>query len=428
MAESGRLQPTRNVPFMNRIVFINRFFHPDHSATSQILSDLAFALAAEGMPITLVTSRLRYDGGGEPLPASEVIRGVEVIRVATTRFGRSSIAGRLFDYASFYASAGRVLSGLVRPGDVVVAKTDPPLISLLAYAVSRRRGARFVNWIQDLYPETAQQLGVFALKGPTGAILTRLRNATLRGADANVAIGRTMAARLISCTARPESVCVIPNWVDEASIRPVSHEANALRGQWGLRDRFVVAYSGNLGRAHEFETLLGAARILKDDTDLVFLFIGGGHHASRMGAEVERRGLSHLFCFKPYQPAERLAESLSAADVHWLSLLPQIEGLIVPSKFYGIAAVGRPMIVVADPLGELGTVVREADAGAAVAVGDAAALAAAICRLKSNGTLKERQGRNARDLAEGAFSRARALDAWRSLLTTLLEKRPAADA
>jgi colanic acid biosynthesis glycosyl transferase WcaI len=407
---------------MKRIVFVNRFFHPDHSATSQILSDLAFALADRGMPITLVTSRLRYDGSGERLPARENVRGVDVVRVKTTGFGRSNVLGRLFDYASFYATAGATLSGLLRPGDIVVAKTDPPLISLVAHAVARRKGASFVNWIQDLYPETAEQLGVSALRGPLGAALRRMRNASLRAADANVAIGERMASRLVACGALPGSVHVIPNWVDETAIRPVAHQDNPLRREWGLDGKFVVGYSGNLGRAHEFETLLGAAERLKHEDDLVFLFIGGGHHASRMGEEVGQRGLSHLFMFKPYQPAERLSQSLSAPDVHWLSLLPQIEGLIVPSKFYGIAAAGRPVLSVADPEGEIGTIVRRADAGAAIAVDDSAGLADALRHLRYNVAVRDLQGNNARALSETCFSRSLAVSKWTSLLHSVGSK------
>ncbi|MCZ8105764.1 MAG: glycosyltransferase family 4 protein [Burkholderiales bacterium] len=404
------------------MIFVNRFFWPDHSATSQIVSDLAFHLSRKGRSVAVVTSRLAYDGTLPLLPASANVDGVDVHRVATTGFGRGAIVGRIADYGSFYLSAGRKLAALIERDDIVVAKTDPPLISLVAHAVARRRGARFVNWIQDLYPETAEQLGVSALKGPLGAASRRMRNASLRAADANVAIGERMASRLVACGALPGSVHVIPNWVDETAIRPVAHEYNPLRREWGLDRKFVVGYSGNLGRAHEFETLLGAAERLKHEDDLVFLFIGGGHHASRLGEEVGRRGLSHLFMFKPYQPAERLSQSLSAPDVHWLSLLPQIEGLIVPSKFYGIAAAGRPVFSVADPEGEVSSIVVREGCGIAIAPGDAAGLAAALSRLRMDHALRTRMGDRARALSEAVFSRRRALEAWERILTPWLDR------
>src|SRR5436309_2907834 len=108
---------------MTRIIFLNRFFYPDHSATGQLLSDLAFHLAASGREVHVVTSQQRYEDAQARLPAEENIAGVQVHRVSTTQFGRSALVGRGIDYLSFYASARRTLLGLVKAGDIVVAMT-----------------------------------------------------------------------------------------------------------------------------------------------------------------------------------------------------------------------------------------------------------------------------------------------------------------
>src|SRR5215470_9601480 len=134
--------------------FANRYFHPDHSATSQLLSDLAFALAAEGRAVAVVTSRQRYDAPRDTLAPRQSIDGVEIYRVWTSRFGRSNLFGRAIDSATFYLSASWCLWRLVRRGDVVIAKTDPPMLSVIAGPLCRRRGARIVNWLQDIFPET----------------------------------------------------------------------------------------------------------------------------------------------------------------------------------------------------------------------------------------------------------------------------------
>ena len=138
---------------VHRIVFINRYFYPDHSATSQMLSDLAFFMASAGHEVCLATSCQRYDDAAAVLPARERVDRVEVHRVRTTRFGRDNLLGRAFDYAIFYLAAGWRLWRIARAGDVVVAKTDPPLISVVAAFVARWRGARLVNWVQDVFPE-----------------------------------------------------------------------------------------------------------------------------------------------------------------------------------------------------------------------------------------------------------------------------------
>jgi colanic acid biosynthesis glycosyl transferase WcaI len=125
-----------------KIVFLNRYFYPDHSATSQLLTDLAFDLAARGLAIHVITSRQCYDNPREVLPARESIRGVQVHRVWTLRFGRGRLIGRTFDYLTFYLSAAWRLAVLLAPGDVVVAKTDPPLISVIAAVLARLRKGR----------------------------------------------------------------------------------------------------------------------------------------------------------------------------------------------------------------------------------------------------------------------------------------------
>ena len=126
----------------SHIIFLNRYFYPDHAATSEMLSDLAFALSCRAFNITVITSRLRYDETESLLPSRESIRGVDVWRVWTSRHGRNRLLGRSLDYASFYLAAGWRLWRLACPSNIVVAKTDPPLLSVVAACIARLRGAR----------------------------------------------------------------------------------------------------------------------------------------------------------------------------------------------------------------------------------------------------------------------------------------------
>jgi len=402
------------------VIFVNRYFYPDHSATSQLVSDLAFHLAARGYRVRVVTSRQRYDAPDARLMAREEVRRVDVQRVWTFRFGRASLPGRALDYLSFYLSAGWQILRVARPGDVVVAKTDPPLISIVAGWAACWRGAKLVNWLQDLFPEVAAALGIGLAWGLTGRALVALRNGSLRRAVLNVAIGEGMRTRLLAEGVDDQRVRVIHNWCDDAHIRPLPAASNPLRRAWGLADCFVVGYSGNLGRAHEIDTLLTAAERLAQEAGIVFLFIGGGAALERLRSEAEARGLANL-CFKPYQPYERLPESLSVPDVHLVILRPELEGLIVPSKFYGIAAAGRPTIHAGAMDGEIPRLLLDAEAGLAVAQGDGEGLALAILRLRDDAALRERMGRNARLLCEAQFSRPAALERWVAALSTAVK-------
>ena len=378
-----------------RVVFVNRYFHPDHSATSQMVSDLAFHLAQRGFDVAAIASRQRYDDPRARLvPGAE--RGVAVDRVWSTRFGRGGLIGRAIDYATFYASAFFALLRHARRDTTIVAMTDPPLISVVAAFAAKLRGATLVNWVQDLFPDVAEALG---MRMPR--TLRTLRDWSLRRARANVVLGERMAERV------PNAV-VQHNWAT-AGLRPVAPDDNALREWWDLGDAFVVEYSGNLGRAHEFETVLGAMHLLQNDPRIRFLIIGAGAQL-----EAVRRRAPKNVVFQPYQPRERLSESLSAGDVHLVSLQPSLEGLIVPSKVYGVLAVGRPVISIGDPDGEVARLIR--DCGLVVAPGDSAGLAAAIRKLAADRDEAHALGARGRALYESRFAPPKALANWEALL------------
>jgi glycosyltransferase involved in cell wall biosynthesis len=313
----------------------------------------------------------------------------------------------------------RCLVALARPGDIIVAKTDPPLTSIIAMAAARRKGARLLNWLQDIYPETAVALGVPFMRGPLAASLTALRNRSLRQADATVVVGDLMARKVESLGTPAARVHVIPNWCHDEVIRPLARSENPLRQSWGLAGQFVLGYSGNLGRAHEFETVLAAAERLRKKSHFIFLMIGGGKRFEELAQAVKRRDLARSFRFIPYQEQKMLSYSLAVADAHWLSLNPKLEGLIVPSKFYGIAAAGKPIIVIGDKNGEIGRLVQQHGCGIVIAPGDAEALVDAL-RLLSNApeTISE-MGRRARAMLDRHFTRQQALDRWSGLLDRL---------
>ena len=395
-----------------RVVLVNRYFAPDHSATSQMLSDLAFHLVSIGWDVCVVACNDTYDG--EALPAEEVIAGVRVRRVRSGGFGRGNLVSRVIDYLVLYVALARGVLRLLRSGDVLVVMTDPPLLSIPLCLVARWRKAVLVNWLQDLYPEVASALGVPFVAGPLGRALAFLRDRSLQAARVNVAIGELMRARLPGSN----SVC-IHNWADDETIQPVVPRENDLRAEWGLGERFVVGYSGNLGRAHEYETVLQAAVLLRDRPEIVFLFVGGGHYVEELQVRAHALGLSDRFVFQAYQPRDRLGVSLNAPDVHWLSLRPELEGLIVPSKFYGIAAAGRPLIAVGALDGEIARLISCSRCGASVGSGDSAGFARIVLELAQDPAVGGRMGARARALIDQRFARRRAFAGWADLLDRL---------
>ena len=410
---------------MNRLFFLNRYFFPDHSATSQILSQLALHLTESGHDVHVITSRQLYDDPVARLPAEETDRGVKIHRLLGTRLGRSGLLSRSVDYFSFYISAWRLLLAVTDQDDILVTMTDPPLLSILGMHIARRRRLRVINWLQDIYPEVASELGVPFVRGPVSTLLRYARDASLRAADANVVVGNLMAEKLRQLGVASERIKVIPNWCNDETIVPVDAAGNPLRTQWQLQENFVVGYSGNLGRAHEFDTILAASEHFRNDPNIIFLFIGGGHRSDELVRRVKAQDLSHKFRFLPYQRDEDLKYSLSVPDVHWISLRPELEGLIVPSKVYGIAAAGRPIIAVTARNGEIASLVRKYDCGVVVEPGNSDELARVITDLSRNVTTREAMGRRARAMLEANFTRQHSFKNWTRVVDRVARSRRA---
>jgi colanic acid biosynthesis glycosyl transferase WcaI len=257
------------------------------------------------------------------------------------------------------------------------------------------------------------------MNGVLRAGLVRLRDASLKAAAMNVVIGERMAANVRRLGVPEDRVRIIPNWCEDEAIALAPDAGTALRRAWDLEGRSVVGYSGNLGRAHEFDTVLGAARLLPSDPGITFLVVGDGPKIEELARRVGELRLQALFRFLPYQAEETLTEALSVPDLHWISLKPELEGLVVPSKFYRIAAVGRPMIVIGTSDGELGTLVRRHDCGFVVEPGNARDLADLLQRLAVDRRPLPTMGKAARALLDAQFTRARALDNWRRLIDEL---------
>jgi glycosyltransferase involved in cell wall biosynthesis len=395
-----------------RLVILNQFFYPDHSATSQLMTDLAESLVGRGFDVTALSGRGRYNGG-DRLPPREVYRGVRVERAWATGFGKGSFVGRLADYLTFYLGAAWKLLALPRH-DVVMALTTPPLIGLLALLACRLKGMKLAALVQDVYPDVGVALGTFREGSLATRGLDRLNRLVLSRADRVIVLGNCMRERVADKVGREgeERVDVIHNWADGERIRPLADGVNnPFAEEHGLRGRFVVQFSGNFGRVNDFDTPLEAARILKERDDVVFLFVGDGAKAGEIKEFVRRHELGNVRLL-PYQPRGNLLYSLAAGDAHLVTLAPGLAGLSVPSKTYGILAAGRPVLFVGDARSDAARLVAEHHCGEVVPTGDAARLARVVAAWAEDPETTRRMGREARDLFLRGFDRHHAVDAY----------------
>ena len=387
-----------------RLIFVNRVYWPSTQATAQLLTDLAEGLAAQGWTVHVITA-----GAG-----STRQHDVMIHRTGTPE-SHGGLVSRALTHRAFLRAARRQLAALVQPGDLVVPMTDPPLLAAAVAREAAARGARVVPWIQDIYPEIAA-VHFGPLSGFFLLPLKVSRNSVWRAAATCVTLGADMA-RTVSAQGVPaDRLAIIPNWAPRELHAPAAPAAiAACRDRWALTGKFVVAYSGNLGRVHEFETILQAAAILRDQPDVVFLFIGQGARFDEVNAAARTRGLTNLRLLPP-EPRGNLAASLAAADAHLVTLRPEYSALVYPSKLAGVLAAGRPVLFVGPVTGEIRQLLERDQCGAAFSPGAGAGLATTITRWQSDATRRTELGANARAAYERHFTGAAALAAWDQLL------------
>ncbi|PWT74104.1 MAG: glycosyltransferase WbuB [Chloroflexi bacterium] len=381
---------------MMRVVLINRYFYPDHSATAQLLTELAEDLDARGERVTVITSRCTYLGYSTALAPRDRLKGIEIIRIATTRFGRGRTWGRLIDYLSFYLMTLWTTARLGKQ-DCLVVMSDPPLLSFLA-AVSRwLTGTPTVCWLQDIYPDIAIRAGVLS-EGMGAKVIRLIARWSLHRMDRTVELGRCMERHLLREGVPGHRIVTIPNWADTSLIQPVDRRDNPFVREQGLEDRFVVMYSGNLGVVHDVETLLAVIRESRSIPSIAFCFVGEGRHLRPLRETARRESWDHVR-FVSYQSKELLRFSLSSAHLHLVTLRNDMLGLCVPSKIYGIMAAGRPMLYIGPEESEAASAIRESRSGFVVRPGDWQWAAEVIRMCHEDPTRCEQMGQAARDYA-----------------------------
>jgi colanic acid biosynthesis glycosyl transferase WcaI len=394
-----------------RLLVFNQYYWPGVEATAHLLSELCAALSAD-FDVTVVTGKLQSQPDRVHREEHE---GVEIVRVSSTAYDRSSLPLRALNYATYLL--GSLRTGLTAaPPDVVLCMTDPPVIADVALVVARRFDAPLVVVSQDVFPEIAIELHRLENKVVI-EVLRRLIRLYLQRADRVVAIGETMRRRLEDKGAAPERLRVIPNWVDSTALTPQPHE-NDWSLKHGFGGRFVVMHSGNVGFAQNLDALVRATTFLRDLDRLSVAVVGEGSRRAELVALAELLETDAVR-FLPYQPRSALSESLSAASIHVVGLAKGLSGYVVPSRLYGILSVGRPVIVAADRDSETAQLVERVKCGVVVPPGRPELLAAAIRKAYEGELPLEEMGNRAREYVTEEADRTVAVDRYRRLLAEL---------
>lgn len=389
------------------LLILSEHFAPSTGATAQLITDLALGLASRGHRCRVLTAT-----------AGGTLEGLELVRLGLPRRAGSGAAvgvmakalhGLLFVVGGF---GWCLLHG--RRGQRLLIVSNPPFVGLVGPLLRGLRGMEYVFLFQDLFPRSASLTGVLPASGPITAAWRGLMGWVCRGSRATVVLSDAMAERWRRELHRQQPLSVIHNWAVERAL-DTPKQANPLARDWGVSETFTVQYSGNFGRLHELLTLLEAARLLQG-VPIRFLFIGGGAKQGQITAYRDAFALDQVL-IKPYQPRELLPLSLGACDLAAIGLIPGAEDTVAPSKFYGILASGRGVLLVAQRRCDLAQLVLQQGCGVVVEPGEVAELADALRALAGDPARVKAMGERALLLYQERFGLERSLAAYEALLT-----------
>lgn len=371
------------------LVFVNQHYYPDHAATALALTDLAEWLRNHGYQVSVVCSQHAYDGS-EEFPNYENVNGVDIHRVRNSTFGRSSHAGRFIDYLTFFMLAFMRL--LRMKFDVLITLTTPPLLGVLHSLLKPLKECKSVNWFMDLHPEAELAHNMLDPQSTVTRLLRLFHRSFTANLDLAVVLSSGMRTKLIKQEPRANPV-IHRIWTDEREVYPMDKQEAKHAMIPDLTDKFIVHYSGNMGIAHDFITMLDAARALRDDDRFHFIFSGGGPQKGIITSYLTRHKLNNV-SLMPYVKRSELAQSMAKADLHWVSLRPSFEGVAFPSKTYGYMASGRPVVFIGSLDSDTGYDIEAAQCGRSFKMGDTPGVVNYIQKLADNNDTLDQLGEN----------------------------------
>ncbi len=390
-----------------KLILINEFYPPDRAPTGRYLDDLARYLVARGHDVSVLTSQAAYQGGAR-YPSREMIAGVRVRRSTAVRLPLPSRLLRLVNEALFAGSVFRSCCRLP-DGTAIVSLTSPPFIGAIVAMATIGRDIRRIPWIMDLYPDAIE---VHTRRRFPGLLAMARRE--LGRAHAVIALGSAMARRAKRYRHRNPEPAAIPLWVPDVIAAPPDAVRHKRMAYGCADDRALFMYSGNMGLGHTFDDVLTSIAT-SPSTGPLWVFSGDGRRRVEIAAFAAANPEAPLRLV-PYAPHTELAAHLGAADVHLVTMRPNWDGIMVPSKAQGIFAIGRPILFIGSQRNEVAQWIGESGGGWAVAVGDIAGLRQAIAQAQDP-VERARRGEAARQFAQQRFSRERNLEEIESIVT-----------
>lgn len=386
-----------------KLSVITQFFPPDYAPTGQLIEELVKQLGQQGVNIEVFTSQPGYAFQSQTAPAVEWINNIRIQRSRTAQLWPGRIRGKAVNGVLYTLRALLYLFRAWRRNNILLVTTAPPFLSIVGYLANLLFKLPYVCILYDLYPDIAIALGVVSKRSWLARLWQAVNRKIWLNASGIVVLSPAMKEKIVShCPEVADKVSVIHSWANPDAIVPIPKEENWFAHEYGLVNKFTVLYSGNMGRCHDIDTMLEAAKQLQDEP-VQFVCIGGGAKREELIKEVNQLGLKN-FTFLPYQDKQVLPYSLTACDLSLVSVDAITEGLVVPSKFYSALASGRPLAVICSQSSYLREMVAEGNCGGTFENGDGEGLAQFIRFLSRDPQIGERMGKAGRQYLRSHFT------------------------
>lgn len=367
-----------------RLAIVTQFFPPDYAATGQLIEELAGNLREYQIKPYVFTGQPGYAfAQANALKRELTPQRVEIRRTQTTRLWSKQVGGKTLNGLLFCLRAGVQIVKHHKEIDVLLLTTAPPFLSVIGWLANLLFGIPYICLIYDLYPDVVTELGVSKNNSFIVKVWHKVNHLVWGRARQIIVLSSTMEKRLLS--KHPDlidKVKVIHNWANAQKIKPMDKQDNWFAKEHQSDRQFTVLYSGNLGRCHDADTILATVKLLQDEP-IQFVFIGAGVKYQECLQQISAMGIENCR-FLPYQPKEVLPYSLTCADLGLVSIAPGLEGVIAPSKLYGLMAAGVPIAAICEPHSYLRSLVNGIGFGACFDNNDAENLADFISGLAQN--------------------------------------------
>lgn len=377
-----------------KVVLVSEFFYPYKTSTQKILTELAEDFVEYGLEVDVLTTKNAYREEKQDLRKYEIYRGINIKRVFSTEGNRDSKIGRLLNYITFTTS---VFFNLLfkKNYDKILFVSNPPLVPFIGYLIKKLRGKNYIYLVHDIYPDVAEKLGVIKKGSIISKVMNYMNKKIYTNAERIIALGKDMKSVIVDKGVDEEKIEIVTNWADSRVNYEKEVDKNFYK-KYRLENKFNILYTGNISKVHAIDTIVEVAKILKNEEDIMFTFVGDGNRKQDLIKLKEKEDLRNIQ-LENYMFGEEYNNLLNCANLFITTLQQGIEGLGVPSKTYTYMSVAKPLIAIMSENSEIGSMVNQYNLGKQFNNKEYHKIAEFILELKNSNELYNEISKNVRN-------------------------------